>query len=87
MQGFLTRKTFKNYLELLAKERSQTERLFILKVLARTKAEDAAALCEDGRSLKAKQETIACPDLELLRLEDVLRLARDLVGGILPASS
>jgi hypothetical protein len=35
MQRFLRRRTFKNYGELLAKERAETERLFILKVLAR----------------------------------------------------
>jgi hypothetical protein len=38
MQGFLARKTFKNYRELLAEERSETERLFILKVLASKQA-------------------------------------------------
>ena len=38
MQEFLTRRTFKNYHELLAEEREETERLFILKVLARKEA-------------------------------------------------
>jgi hypothetical protein len=40
MLRFLKQKTFKNYLELLAKERSETERMFILKVLARKEAEN-----------------------------------------------
>jgi hypothetical protein len=35
MLRFPKQKTFKNYRELLAKERSETERMFILKVLAR----------------------------------------------------
>jgi len=33
-------KTFKNYRELLAKERSETERIFLLRVLARKGAEN-----------------------------------------------
>ena len=40
MQGFLKRKAFKNYRELLAKERSETERMFLIKVLARKEAEN-----------------------------------------------
>jgi hypothetical protein len=43
MLRFLKQKTFKNYLELLAKERSETERMFILKVLARKEAENHRA--------------------------------------------
>ena len=33
-------KTFKNYRELLAKERAKTERMFFIKVLARKEAEN-----------------------------------------------
>jgi hypothetical protein len=40
MQGFLKQKAFKNYRELLAKERSETERMFLLNVLGRKEAED-----------------------------------------------
>jgi hypothetical protein len=35
MQRFLKKKTFKNYRGLLAKERSETERMFLLKVLGK----------------------------------------------------
>ena len=35
MKWFLTPGTFENYHELLAEERAETERLFILKVLAK----------------------------------------------------
>jgi hypothetical protein len=40
MQGFIRQKPFKNYGELLAKERSETERMFLVKVLARKEAEN-----------------------------------------------
>jgi hypothetical protein len=36
---FLKQKTFKNYRELLAKERAETERMFFIKVLTRKEAE------------------------------------------------
>jgi hypothetical protein len=36
----LSKKTFKNYRELLAKERAETERMFFIKVLARKEAEN-----------------------------------------------
>jgi hypothetical protein len=36
---FLKQKTFKNYRELLAKERAETERVFFIKVLTRKEAE------------------------------------------------
>ena|SRR5882672_8152370 len=39
-RGMQKQKTFKNYLEPLAKERSETERLFFLRVLARKAAEN-----------------------------------------------
>ena len=42
MQGFIRQKPFKNYGELLAKERSETERMFLVKVLARKEAENRA---------------------------------------------
>ena len=38
MQEFLSRMTSENYHELLAEERAETERLFILKVLATKEA-------------------------------------------------
>ena len=37
---YLKQKTFKNYRELLAKERAETERMFFIKVLARKEAEN-----------------------------------------------
>jgi hypothetical protein len=40
MQRFLQQKTSKNYRELLAKERSEAERAFLLTVLARKEAEN-----------------------------------------------
>jgi hypothetical protein len=40
MQRFLQQKTSKNYRELLAKERSEAERVFLLTVLARKEAEN-----------------------------------------------
>jgi hypothetical protein len=40
MQRFIQQKTFKSYGELLAEERSETERMFIAKVLARKEAEN-----------------------------------------------
>ncbi len=43
MQRFLKQKTFKNYRELLAKERSETERMFLLKVLGGRRRKTAAA--------------------------------------------
>jgi hypothetical protein len=46
MQKFLQHKTFINYHELLAKERSETEREFILKVLTRKGPKNAAAQFE-----------------------------------------
>jgi hypothetical protein len=54
---------------LVAKERTETERFFILKVLARKEAETAHVRCEDGTSLKDRERLMANPDLELLRLE------------------
>jgi hypothetical protein len=56
-------KTFKNYRELLAKERSETERMFILKVLERNEAEppplsasaDGIALAQRRRDRTAPQ--------------------------------
>src|ERR1700730_4685793 len=53
MQRFL--KTFKNYRELLAKERSETERMFLLKVLGRKEAENrrrSIALARNGATLQ-----------------------------------
>jgi hypothetical protein len=53
MQRFL--KTFKNYRELLAKERSETERMFLLNVLGRKEAENrrrSLALARNGATLK-----------------------------------
>jgi hypothetical protein len=52
MQGFLKRKTFKNYQELLAEERAETERLFILKVLARKEAENRSRSVRGGNVSK-----------------------------------
>ena len=40
MQRLSQQKALDNYLDLLANERSETERLFILKVLERKKAEN-----------------------------------------------
>jgi hypothetical protein len=40
MQRFRHRGTLKNYYGLLAKERSETERMFVLKVLTRKEAEN-----------------------------------------------
>ena len=37
---FLKQKTFKNYRELLTKERAKTERMFLIRVLARKEAEN-----------------------------------------------
>ena len=37
---FRKQKTFKNYRELLAKERTETERMFFIRVLARKEAEN-----------------------------------------------
>jgi hypothetical protein len=55
MQGFLRQKTFKNYRELLAKERSETERMFLLNVLGRKEAENrrrSIALARNGATLQ-----------------------------------
>jgi hypothetical protein len=43
----------------------------------------AHARCEDGTSLKTREETMVSSELELLRLEEVLRLARDRLAGII----
>ena len=54
MQRFLKQKTFKNCRELLAKERSETERMFLLKVLGRKEAENrrrSIALARNGATL------------------------------------
>jgi hypothetical protein len=40
MQRFIQQKRFKSYGELLAEERSETERMFMAKVLARKEAEN-----------------------------------------------
>ena len=40
MQRFLQQKTFKDYREQLSNERSETERMFLLKVLTRKGAEN-----------------------------------------------
>ena len=51
MQGFVRQKTLRNYRELLAQERAETERLFIAAVLAREeKAKTANVHREDGLS-------------------------------------
>ena len=55
MQRFLKQKTFKNCRELLAKERSETERMFLLKVLGRKEAENrrrSIALARNGTTLQ-----------------------------------
>jgi hypothetical protein len=55
MQRFLKQKMFKNYRELLAKERSETERMFLLKVLGRKEAEDrrrSVVLARNGATLQ-----------------------------------
>jgi hypothetical protein len=55
MQRFLKQETFKNYRELLAKERSETERMFLLKVLGRKEAENrrrSIARARNGATLQ-----------------------------------
>jgi hypothetical protein len=55
MKRFLKQETFKNYRELLAKERSETERMFLLKVLGRKEAESrrrSIALVRNGATLQ-----------------------------------
>ena len=74
MQRLSQQKALDNYLDLLANERSETERLFILKVLERKKAETSTAQGEDRWSLEATQNPMADP--ELLRLEKILLQAR-----------
>jgi hypothetical protein len=58
MQRFLQQNTSKNYRELLAKERSEAERVFLLTVLARKEAENrrpphSVGLTDDGRTDKS----------------------------------
>ena len=57
-----------NYREELAKERSETERMFILTVLARKRRRAAAAQRENGWSSKAGQRIMSNSDPELHRL-------------------
>ena|SRR5882762_1965751 len=83
MQRFLKLRTFKDdYREELANERSEAERVFRLKVLAKKEVKNSAARCGDGSSMKDCRATMANPDLELLRLERALQQARDRLGRI-----
>jgi hypothetical protein len=55
MKRFLKQETSTNYRELLAKERSETERMFLLKVLGRKEAENrrrSIALARNGATLQ-----------------------------------
>lgn len=60
----------------------ETERLFILRVLARKEAENRRCPVREWIVDKSVAGTNGHPDLELLRLERALQQARDRLGWI-----